>query len=60
MFPLPITNRSHTAEELEQFARECKDERRARRLRAIAMALRGISRTEIGRAQGVGTQTVRD
>ena len=60
MFPLPITNRSHTTEELEQFARECKDEHWARRLRAIAMALRGISRTEIGRAQGVGTQTVRD
>ena len=60
MFQLPILNRSHTAEELEQFARDCKDERWARRARAIAMVLRGVSRTEVGRAQGVGVQTVRD
>ncbi len=60
MRPLPITNRSHTGMELEQIARDCKSSSKARRLRAIAMVMRGAERSEAARAQGVDTQTLRD
>ena len=60
MRPLPITNRSHTGMELEQIAQDCKSSSKARRLRAIAMVMRGAERSEAARAQGVDTQTLRD
>ena len=60
MRPLPITNPSHTAMELEQTARDCKSSSHARRLRAIAMVMRGAERSDAARAQGVDTQTLRD
>ena len=60
MRPLPITNPSHTGMELEQSARVCKSSPQARRLRAIAMVMRGAERSEAARAQGVDTQTLRD
>ena len=60
MRPLPITNRSHTGMELEQIARDRKFSSQARRLRGIAMVMRGAERSEAARAQGVDTQTLRD
>ena len=60
MRPLPITNRSHTGMELKQIAWDCKGSSQARRLRAIAMVLLGVDRSEAARAQGVDTQTLRD
>ena len=58
--PVEIDRSKHTPEALESMSRECKDERFARRLRGIAMILRGASRGDVARAQGVDTQTVRD
>ena len=60
MRPIPITNHDHTAEELEQLARNCKDPRWARRLRAVAMVMRGARRGEAAEAHGVDVQTLRD
>ena len=60
MRPLPITNPSHTAIELEHIARDCKSTSQARRLRAIAMVMLGAERSEAARAQAVDTQSLRD
>ncbi len=60
MRPLPITNRSHTGMELKHIAWDCTCSSQARRLRAIAMVLLGVDRSEAARAQGVDTQTLRD
>ena len=58
--PVEIDRSKHTPDALESMSRECKDDRFARRLRGIAMILRGASRGDVARAQGVDTQTVRD
>ena len=50
MRPLPITNPSHTAMELERIARDCKSSSQARCLRAIEMVMRGAERSEAARA----------
>ncbi len=62
MRPLPITNPSHTAMELEQIAREYKCASQARRLRAVRLQLilRDGERSEAARAQGVDTRSLRD
>ena len=60
MRPIPITNHDHTAEELEHLARNCKDPRWARRLRAVAMVLRGARRGAAAEAHGLEVQTLRD
>ena len=60
MRPLPNTNPSHTAIELEHIARDCKSSSQARRLRAIAMVMLGAERSEAARAQAVDTQSLRD
>ena len=60
MRPIPIANRDHTSEELEQTARNCKDLRWARRLRAVAMVLRGTPRGDAAEAHGLDVQTPRD
>lgn len=60
MKALPISKHHHTREELEHLARNCKDAHWARRLRGIALAMSGLSRTEVARSQGVGLQTLRD
>ena len=58
--PIPIKNHDHTAEELEHLARNCKDPRWARRLRAVAMVLRGARRGAAAEAHGLEVQTLRD
>ena len=61
--PVEIDRSKHTPEALESMNRGCKDEKFARRLRGIAMILRGASRGPVARAQGPGgvdRQTVRD
>ena len=60
MRPIPIRNHDHTAEELEQIARNCKEPRWAQRLRAVAMVVRGAQRWEAAEAHGVDVQTLRD
>ena len=60
MRPLPITNHDHTVQELAQLARNCKDPRWARRLRAVAMVLRGARRCDAAEAHGLDVQTLRD
>ena len=50
MRPIPITNRDHTPEELEQMTRDCNDLCWARRLRAVVMVLRGASRRDAAEA----------
>ena len=52
--PVEIDRSKHTPEALESMSRECKDERFARRLRGIAMILRGASRGDVARAQDPG------
>ena len=58
--PVEIDRSKHTPEARETMSRGCKDERFARRLRGIAMILRGASREEAARGQDVDIQTVRD
>ena len=61
--PVEIDRYRHTPEALESMSHGCTDERFARRLRGIAMILRGASRGDAPRAQGPGgmdRQTVRD
>ena len=58
--PVEIDRSRHTPEALESMSRGCTDERFARRLRGIALILRGASRGDAARAQGVDRQTVRD
>ena len=60
MRPIPITNRDHTAGELEHLARNCKDPHWARRLRAVAMVMRGAQRGAVAEEHGQEVQTVRD
>ena len=60
MRPIPIRNHDHTAEELEQIARNCREPRWAQRLRAVAMVVRGAQRCEAAGAHGVDIQTLRD
>ena len=60
MRPIPIRNHDHTAEELEQIARNCKEPRWAQRLRAVAMVVREAQRCEAAEAHGVNVQTLRD
>ena len=58
--PIEISRADHTPEALERLSRECKDDAFARRLRAVSMVLRGFSREDVARAQGVDRQTIRD
>ena len=58
--PIEVDQSDHTPETLESMSHECKDDNLGRRLRAIAMILRGVSRGEVGHAHGVDRQTVRD
>ena len=60
MRPLPITNPSHTAMELEQIAWDCMSASQARRSRELATTIRGAERSDAARAHGVDTQTIRD
>ena len=60
MRPIPIRNHDHTAEELEQIARNCKEPRWARRLRSVAMVVRGAQRREAAEAHGVDVHTLQD
>ena len=43
-------NKHQTMEELEHLARNCKDAHWARRLRDIALAMSGLSWTEVARS----------
>ncbi len=58
--PIEISRADHTPEALERLSRECKDDAFAHRLRAVSMVLRGSSREDVARAQGVDRQTIRD
>ena len=60
MQPTPISKHHHTREEREHIASHGKDEHWARRLRGVALAMSGLSPTEVARSQGVGAQTLRD
>ena len=51
--PVEIDRSKHTPEALESMSRECKDDRFARRLRGIAMILRGPPRVGTSRAPRV-------
>ena len=55
-----ITRTDHTPEELEKLGRDCKNQKHGRRLRAVAMILRGNRRKNVARAQGIDVQTLRD
>ena len=55
-----ITWTEHTADELLDLARDCRDAKQAARARAVAMILEGASRTEAARAQGMDLQILRD
>lgn len=57
---LAITRTEHSAKELRLAARRTKDTWQARRLLAIALVLKGASRTEAARAAGMERQTLRD
>ncbi len=55
-----ITWTEHTADELLDLARDCRDAKQAARARAVAMIMEGASRTEAARAQGMDLQILRD
>ncbi len=56
----PITREDHTADELYDLARGCRDAKQASRARAIAMIMEGFSRSAAGRSQGMELQILRD
>ena len=58
---IEITNTDHTAEEIRELARKCKNRAEARRLRAIARVMEGEeSRAGIARRAKVDRQTLCD
>ena len=58
---IAITNTDHTIDEIKRLARNCKDARHARRLRAIALVIEGdLDRGSIARQARVDRQTLCD
>ena len=57
---ISITHGGCTSEELHRMASVCKSVRHSRRIRAIAMVLDGVCRSEIAEAQGTTVQSIRD
>ena len=57
---IPITHGGCTSEELHRMASVCESVRHSRRIRAIAMVLDGVCRSEIAEAQGMTVQSIRD
>ena len=58
---IAITNTDHTVDEIRRLARNCKDARHARRLRAIARVMEGdLDRGTIARLARVDRQTLCD
>ena len=55
-----ITWTEHTADELLELTRDCRDAKQAARAGAVAMIMEGASRTEAARAQGIDLQILRD
>ena len=58
---IEVTNTEHTADEIGELARKCKNRAEARRLRAIARVMNGAqNRGEIARQAKVDRQTLCD
>ena len=58
--PVEIDRSRHAPEAMESMSYGCIDERFGRRLRGIAMILRGASRADPARVLGLDRQTVCD
>ena len=58
--PVAIKRTEHSADDLRALASKCRDGAQVRRLLALALVLKGGSRTEAAKRTGMDRQTLRD